>query len=637
MKLGQSFEELKLTGRLPSPPGVGMAILKLTEADDFSVADISHAIQTDPALTGRILKFTNSARSVSVSPITTVDEAVVRVGVQSIRTVVLGFSLISAYSEGACEAFDYGRFWSESLARAVGAKRLSQSIGLAVPAEAYSIGLLSGIGRLALASVHSAEYSKVIGRSGGEPRMLLKFENEAFAIDHGQAGACLLRDWGLPESHCRAVDLIERDYDPEAEEAATQDLVAVVRLATRIAEVCVAGEDVASEIWNRIETLRHGTNLSPDELISVCDQIVTEWKDWAQILDVQTNDVPPFSEIRMLATEPEQSDSPLAGARKDRPLRVLAVDDERVSLRLLSHQLKADGYDVTEASGGKEALEMALSTVPDVIVTDWKMPGMDGLELCRTLRRHEIGQSIYIVILTGMEDEDAVVEAFESEIDDYVTKPFNPKVLRARVRAGARVVELKRQVAADQSQLRENLAALAVLNRRLEKTSLTDPLTQLPNRRFAMERLGEAWGRHDRNGAPFSLIMIDIDHFKRVNDDFGHDTGDEVLRNTAAVLDDETRESEVVCRLGGEEFLVICDGGLAGAEACAARLRESIEANVIEHGDFKEAITISLGVAYAESDDDSLDDVLRRSDEAVYQAKRDGRNRIVILSAPQTA
>lgn len=628
------FEELKLTGLLPSPPGVGMRILRLTDAEDFCIDEISRTIQSDPALTGRVLKYTNAARSQGVRPITTIDEAIVRLGVQSIRTVVLGFSLISEYSEGACKGFDYAGFWSESLARAVGARKLSECLGLSVPAEAYSIGLLAGVGRLAFASVHPDTYSELLMRSAKSQAALLGLEQEAFAIDHGEVAEHLLMDWGLPAAHCRAVRLIERETARESEESSTQDLVAVVRLATRIAEICVAGGDVSASVWARVETLLHGTSLSADDLINICDEIVDEWRDWAGILDVDANDVPSFAEIRNLATAEEGPASPAGvddSQSPSQPLQILAVDDERVSLRLLAHQLRAAGHEVREARGGKQAFEMAMAEPPDIIVTDWRMPEMDGIDLCRTLRQHEIGRGMYIIMLTSVDDENLLDTAFESEIDDYLTKPFNPKILQLRVRSGARVVQLKRQILADQTHLRENLAALAVLNRRLEKTTRTDELTQLPNRRHAMQRLSEAWARFERTQQPFALIMADLDRFKRINDEFGHDTGDVVLRDVGRILADETRESEFACRLGGEEFLILCDGTEVNGVACAERIREAIEGHEIRHGDFDESITISLGVAVAEPTDESPDDVLKRADEAVYEAKHSGRNRVVVF------
>jgi diguanylate cyclase (GGDEF)-like protein len=204
-------------------------------------------------------------------------------------------------------------------------------------------------------------------------------------------------------------------------------------------------------------------------------------------------------------------------------------------------------------------------------------------------------------------------------------------VLLARIRAARRVLELQDQVARDHQQMQEQLAELGVLTRRLQKASLTDPLTQLGNRRQAMERLAAAWTSASESGEALSLIMADLDHFKCVNDEHGHDVGDLVLKESANVLRAHTREAEELCRIGGEEFLLICPGaGLDGGIACAERLRSSLERHSIHAPGFSQRITASFGVALRTPDMRNADALLKAADLAVYEAKRLGRNRVAM-------
>jgi len=195
-----SFEELRMTGELPSPSGVGMQILKLTQGDDFSTEEIGQAISADSALTGRLLKLANSAESGSVEPITTIGEATIRLGIRTVRNVALGLSLVSANRSGSCDAFDYDRYWSLSLARAVAGQRLSRALRIGVPAEMYILGLLCGIGSLAFASVHPDHYTELLTDPDiATAEGLARAEVERFEINHGEVAACMLSEWGLPE------------------------------------------------------------------------------------------------------------------------------------------------------------------------------------------------------------------------------------------------------------------------------------------------------------------------------------------------------------------------------------------------------------------------------------------------------
>ncbi len=625
----RAFDELQLTGRLPSPPGVGMAIIKMTEGEDHEIGDVARVIRSDPALAGRVLKLCNIGSLAGVRPITSIDEGIQRLGVKALRGVALGFSLIAKYREGACENFDFTRFWSESLARAIAARLVAEQSEFPDPADAYACGLLSGIGRLALACVHPDRYARILTRPEARSSDgLLALEKETFEIDSRELTAALLRDWGIPEHMVIASTTRRRSED--GLERVTVELGRIVSIAAAIGRICIQGIDVDDTELGILEEARGEAAMDRVEFNALCDGVAGEWRDWGSLLELPTAELPTFASFAAPTSLSEDPDDlGLQGERPVRPLRILAADDERVSLRLLVRSLQSFGHEVIEAHDGEEALSLALEHLPDIVVSDFRMPKLGGLEFVRSLRRCEEGRQLYFLMLTGVDDENLVIESFEAGIDDYVLKPFNPRILKARVCAGERVVRMQQQLVADRRRVRLQMSELAVLNRRLEQASLTDHLTGLPNRRFALDKLQVYWAEASRHGDEVAAIMIDIDHFKSVNDRFGHDVGDEVLRRTAAVLDKGVRKDEFVSRLGGEEFLVICHrASLEDAELCAERLRRMVSENQISFGGFEGAITISLGVAATKPPVESYEALLRAADEAVYTAKRSGRDRV---------
>ena len=312
------------------------------------------------------------------------------------------------------------------------------------------------------------------------------------------------------------------------------------------------------------------------------------------------------------------------------PFRILLVDDESITRRRLQKLLATTGHCVTTAADGREGLRQALDTNQQLIISDWMMPEMDGLELCRALRLTEAGRRMYVIMLTGCEDDTHLVQAFEAGADDYVVKPFRPRVLEARLRAGIRVLQLQEELERDKEKIDRYAEQLAAANRVLHKAALTDALTGLPNRRCLIERLGQEWAEATRHGRALACLMLDVDHFKRFNDTHGHDVGDQVLRNTAGVLKASCRSYDVVCRYGGEEFVMVCpDTDLDSARVVAERVRAAIEANIVATTQGRRLrVTISIGVAASDRDVADAVALVKAADDALYAAKEAGRNRV---------
>jgi diguanylate cyclase (GGDEF)-like protein len=292
-----------------------------------------------------------------------------------------------------------------------------------------------------------------------------------------------------------------------------------------------------------------------------------------------------------------------------RGAEVILVEDDPSIGRLVGLSLRREGHSVRHVPSIEAARQLLTSTDWDILLLDRRLPDGDGVDLCRDIRQKN--PHAYILILTGDATRESKLAGFDCGADDYVTKPFQMEELLARVRAGLRIVQLQK--------------ALLASNRQLEELSRTDALTGLRNRRSFDEELAMRFEYALRYGRPLTLVMIDIDHFKEVNDAFGHPVGDAVLQKVAEVLKRTTRRSDVVARFGGEEFAVLLpETPMREALQFAEKIRAAVAAEDLGPG-MPPRITISAGVAAISQ---SPEDLVAAADAALYRAKRSGRNRV---------
>lgn len=298
-------------------------------------------------------------------------------------------------------------------------------------------------------------------------------------------------------------------------------------------------------------------------------------------------------------------------------MKILIADDDAVSRRILETTLRQWGYEVTAVTDGYEALAcLTAEDAPQLAILDWIMPGLSGPEVCRQVRQRAGEPYTYILMLTARTESSDVVQGLEAGADDYVRKPCNRHELEVRLHTGVRILNLQRQLVAAREALREQ--------------ATKDELTGLWNRRSILSILDRELARAAREGASLALSMGDLDHFKRINDNFGHGAGDQVLQEAARRMRASVRPYDAVGRYGGEEFLIILPGCPAEqARSQADRLRASIGDSLMEVDRRLIPITMSLGVTWtcgpAPADADTL---LRLADTALYFAKDRGRNRV---------
>lgn len=655
------FEHLKASGDLPSPKGVALAIIRIIQDEDSAIGDLARVIKTDPAFVGRLIKAANSLAGYNRRAIASVQEALLVLGLPAVRTLALGFSLLSSYRNGSCKAFDYDRFWTGCLIQALAMQAITQRTRSAAAEEVFCLGLLARVGELALATLYAVEYDKVLKRTlEFRDVPLVVLEQQAFALNHRELGAAMLADWGLPRVFHEPAYFAEAPEEAGYSEGSREYVITrSLGMAAYVADVCLAEERERPNLMARLFAIGSELGLDRATVNELCDGVVHEWQAWGSLLELETRTVPPFGELACRGEELAAGLSPESPVAPDeatvgdasqaaavdsfdgdlaspRAMRVLIVDDDASMRAFVRKILEAVGHQVIEAPDGRSGMEMALEFQPHLMIVDWIMPGISGIELTRALRQTKIGRGVYILIMTSLEADERLIEAFENGVDDFMSKPINPRVLAARLRAGQRVIRLQQELDRDREEIRRFAAELAVSNRRLQEVALTDALTGFPNRRYAIERVQQEWQVSSRNRRPLSTMVIDVDMFKMYNDTHGHDIGDAVLKQVAGAVKGALRAQDVVARTGGDEFLVICpDTGLDAALACAERVRFAVEsAPLLFEGRLLEA-SVSIGVATRDNVMKEPDSLIKRADQALYLAKSKGRNCVMTTQAPR--
>lgn len=624
------YEKLKASGQLPSPKEVTLAILALLQREDYDFDELIRLVQTDPVLAGQLLNISNSAIYARSRPVVSLARAVVAIGANRVGVLALGLSLLQSHRSGKCPQFDYQRYWSRALATALSAQALSTYSKVAGE-ENFTAGLLCNIGELALASIFPGPYGAVIGKSGSlSDRLAL--EQKTFETDHRELGATMLRDWKLPDILVAGVYHSGMPDEADFAEGSRSFIVThTLHIALALADICVAKEP---ERWKMVPNLyvkAARLGIGSEVLTKLADTIFSGWREWGELLEVQTHEIPQFA--KLLASPPPKK---IADVSATSPLptsqSVLIVSTKSAEVAELAGHLKAGGYSVQCASNGPDALDIALRDTPALILLEMGTPGMDSRNFCHALRASPSPWSSYIILICNREDEEELASTVDAGADDFLFRPISTLALSARLRAAERVIHLQSEVLRERNSLAQSAAEWAGSNRRLTMVAMTDILTRLPNRRHGLDFLAAEWALALGNNLPIACLMIDIDHFKRINDKLGHEAGDAVLAVLANRLKTSARSEDMVFRYGGEEFCVVCPGtNLLKALDIAERIRENVAAMQINNGNLVISVTVSIGVAgVAPPYDKKEETLIRDADAALYRAKQLGRNRVEI-------
>jgi two-component system cell cycle response regulator len=333
------------------------------------------------------------------------------------------------------------------------------------------------------------------------------------------------------------------------------------------------------------------------------------------MMNDETRDLDDTMQLRCLDLPPAQS--------------VLIVDDDDLVLARLRDLVTAAGYRVFTAPNGLQAMQQLEASPASIVITDLHMPGMDGLELCRLIRQRVWPGYVYIVFLTGRAEEKDILAGLDAGADDFLSKRTPAVQFTARLRTAKRILALE-----------YSLKSALETKRQL---SMTDSLTGIYNRRYLLRHLGRELKRAQRSGGDVSLLLLDIDHFKQVNDTYGHAVGDHVLKNFAQVVGKCLHRATDWCaRLGGEEFAVVLEGtSLRDASICAERIRDAVVNTSIDNSADRILITVSIGVSalgvIADNSAATVQTLLERADNALYASKSGGRNRVTLSSSQAMA
>jgi diguanylate cyclase (GGDEF)-like protein len=304
-------------------------------------------------------------------------------------------------------------------------------------------------------------------------------------------------------------------------------------------------------------------------------------------------------------------------------IQVLIAEDDKVTMEILKKNLRGWGYNIVTVDTGQQAWKILKTGDIHMAVLDWIMPGMSGPELCQKVRQEKRDRYIYLILLTSKDNPKDIIQGLTAGADDYVTKPFNPHELKARLETGKRIILLESQLLESQNKLQE--------------MATHDELTKLWNRRAIFQILDEEIIRSTRQHLPLGVIITDIDNFKRVNDTYGHQAGDVVLTEIASRLKKNVRKYDKVGRYGGDElFIILPNCNLVNLDFVGRRLQESINRKKIKTSQAEIHVTISLGGASSESAPDTpAEKLISESDKALLNAKKKGRNCFIISKKRQ--
>lgn len=427
---------------LPSPKGLVLTAINLCQQEQVSPAELARVIQGDPVLTARIIKLANDSNQNKTRQIASVTaDTLVLIGINEVRQEILSISLENNYRNSPCKSFDFYGFWAHSVGVACTAQVLGSALKLGPDHEMFACGLLSGIGHLALASQFPKDYASY----SSDQAQTLTDENKLFGTSQREILQQLLTGMGFPRLYAEA--LFHR-YDPDAvttkENARVRQMAYMLHLSDLLAYTVTSqtqnNQKPGPEITAEIERTAHKLSMSPELLTSFEAAAANEWLDWGSMLGLSSvktkNNGNPASHVLHPHTSETLPASPML------PLAILLAGSDWPRILMLKGMLEKSGHTVMTANNGKTALATVIEKNPQVVIADWVMPQLDGLNLCREIRKLPKGERIYFLMLTQFEDERRQVEAYTAGVNNLLREPYNINTFQAHLLAVERFVRL---------------------------------------------------------------------------------------------------------------------------------------------------------------------------------------------------
>lgn len=617
------------TDRLPSPNGVALAIMDIWDKDNTSLVQVANLVETDPALSGRLLKLAN-ATAHGVREAASIREAIVRIGMRTVGQVAIAFSLVDQSREGSCEAFDYPAFWSESLLMATIAREIAKSGDTAPPDDLFACGLLARIGKLALATVYPVEYADIIE---SRPESMIEAEQARFGFNYTNLSYELMRDYGVPDALASpAVCHEQTDQLGAPEDGRFHRIAATLHIAWELSRSVKAGAQSSRSIQIPkpvADLARQTFGMEWETLCKRLDSGISAWKEWSKLLDLpsETGVAVNKDAAASVAETPKRVDETPDEDPTEHQYTALVLADREESGNTVNLAERC-GFLTTTADSYEAVLRHAVMSPPDLIIIDQGQIPEDVEDLCRVIRSTEWGQPVYIMVIAQSASLDGEQSLFEIGVDAVVSPEISSALMMAKMAPAQRLAEQRALWVADRKSLRKTANELAISRRKFEVLSLTDQLTELPNRRAGMESLERSWAHSVREDTDLGILMMDIDRFKQINDRFGHPAGDHVLIRIAKAWSKAIRTGDMLCRSGGEEFFVVAKNtDVDGMIKLAKRLKIAAQHASIEWQGQHIPVSASFGMSIRRESAD-VESLLNTADKTLYVAKSKGRDRI---------
>jgi diguanylate cyclase (GGDEF)-like protein len=604
--------------RVPSPSGVAISLIRLAGRDDVEISEVAAVLKRDPSLTAKIIQLSNSPLYIGRRPILAVEDAIIRVGLSALSQLAVGITLLSS-RHLSCTGFDLRHFWTQSLAMAISAQTIARRAGGFSPAEMFTLGLLLDFGCLAMACAYPDLYQGVIEKTAGKGNAALRAEEcKVFEFDHRLASAALLGEWGFPQPFVQAIIATGEEGELLSSHRLAR-LSQLIDLSRRIGDL--AGNQNSPQALSEALDLIPRLDLDPDAFQEILAEVSTRWPNWCHLLGL---DIDPTRTVRELEKLRARIMHPAPVVESTPSILLLSVNADLAAV--VRKALGSQPYELTQVSTIELVIAPGANLNPAILIIDLPAGSLeDKIAMVRSLRI-VLGARVYFILLDAKESIE--MQALREGVDSVLPTPLQPALLVSRVQVATRVAGQMQRLEQERLRSEQTRQQLTALSRELEREAMTDVLTGLPNRRYANEFISNVWGIAERHGTALSCMIVDLDHFKKINDTYGHDVGDQIMRFAADLLRTKTRPGDAVCRYGGDEFLIICPHtDLVACTGLAVRMRDTFERHVGNHP----AVTIGVGIAERSADLMSKpDDLIHAADRALLRAKRLGCNRVAV-------